>query len=80
MADIERVDHEVIVVGGGPVGLMLAIELGRRGVDVAVLERRTERLRHPRAIGIHARTMELFRQLGWGCRSPDGRPSATPRA
>ncbi|WP_159850429.1 FAD-dependent monooxygenase [Nocardia sp. CY41] len=58
-------DHEVVVVGGGPVGLMMAIELGRRGVDVCVIERRISRLRHPRAIGLHARTMEIMRQLGW---------------
>ncbi|MEU6586577.1 FAD-dependent monooxygenase [Nocardia sp. NPDC046763] len=60
-----RTDHEVVIIGGGPVGLMMAIELGRRGVDVAVIERRTTRLRHPRAIGLHARTMEIMRQLGW---------------
>ena len=44
---------------------MLAIELGRRGVAVEVVERRRTRLRHPRAIGLHSRTMEILRQLGW---------------
>ena len=34
-------EHEVLVVGGGPVGLMTAAELASAGVDVAVLERRT---------------------------------------
>jgi putative polyketide hydroxylase len=56
--------HEVVIVGAGPAGTMLAIELGRRGVDVHLVERREGRLRHPRASGIHARTMEFFRQLG----------------
>ncbi|MFJ6573681.1 FAD-dependent monooxygenase [Streptomyces sp. NPDC091292] len=57
-------DHDVVIVGGGPVGMMLAIELGRRDVDVLVVERRESRLRHPRAVGVHPRTMEIFRQLG----------------
>lgn len=61
----DATDHEVVVVGAGPIGLMTAIELGRRGIDVHIVERRTTRLGHPRAIGIHARTMEIFRQLGW---------------
>jgi len=56
--------HDVVIVGAGPAGTMLAIELGRRGVDVHLVERREGRLRHPRASGIHARTMEYFRQLG----------------
>ncbi|KNC20294.1 hypothetical protein AC792_01965 [Arthrobacter sp. RIT-PI-e] len=45
--------HDVIVVGGGPVGLYTALLLRRAGVDAVVLERRTERSRHSRAIGIH---------------------------
>lgn len=57
-------EHEVIIVGAGPTGTLLAIELGRRGVAVHLIDRRESRLRHPRASGIHARTMELFRQLG----------------
>ena len=46
-----RVD--VAIVGGGPVGLALAILLVQEGVRVTVLERRTERSSHSRAIGIH---------------------------
>ena len=45
--------HDVVIVGAGAVGLVLACLLARRGLDVVVLERRTERGRHSRAIGIH---------------------------
>lgn len=44
---------DVAIVGGGPVGLALAILLVQEGVRVTVLERRTERSSHSRAIGIH---------------------------
>ncbi|TDK26460.1 FAD-dependent monooxygenase [Arthrobacter crusticola] len=45
--------HDVVVVGGGPVGLYAALELRRAGLDVVALERRTARSGHSRAIGIH---------------------------
>ncbi|MGT2564428.1 FAD-dependent monooxygenase, partial [Streptococcus viridans] len=37
-----RVETQVAVVGGGPVGMGLAIDLGQRGIRCAVIERRTE--------------------------------------
>lgn len=45
--------HDVIVVGGGPVGLYTALLLRQAGLDAVVLERRTDRSSHSRAIGIH---------------------------
>ena len=54
----------VVIVGAGPTGVMLAIELARRGVDVSVLDKQPSRPRESRAIGIHARTLEIFHQLG----------------
>jgi 2-polyprenyl-6-methoxyphenol hydroxylase-like FAD-dependent oxidoreductase len=58
-------DHEVILVGAGPTGLMLAGELALAGVDVAIVERRsTQEVIGPRARGVHARTIELFDQRG----------------
>ncbi|WP_104116924.1 NAD(P)/FAD-dependent oxidoreductase [Arthrobacter sp. B1805] len=45
--------HDVVVVGGGPVGLFTALLLRQAGLDAVVLERRTERSSHSRAIGIH---------------------------
>jgi len=59
-------DHRaaVIVVGGGPCGLVLAIELGRRGIEVVVLNDRPDTTPHPQANATQARTMEHFRRLG----------------
>lgn len=54
----------VAVVGAGPTGVMLAIELARRGVEVQVLDRLSAAPTESRATGIHARTLEIFRQLG----------------
>ncbi len=54
----------VVIVGAGPTGVMLAIELARRGVEVRVLDKQPSRSRESRAIGIHARTLEVFHTLG----------------
>ena len=58
-------DCAVIIIGGGPCGLMLAIELGRRGIPVMLLEERTSPARFPPANATQARTMEHFRRLGF---------------
>jgi 2-polyprenyl-6-methoxyphenol hydroxylase-like FAD-dependent oxidoreductase len=57
-------DVDVVVVGGGPTGLMLAAELGLLGVDAVVLERLAEPSGESRAGGLHARTMEVLDQRG----------------
>ena len=54
----------VLITGGGPVGLTLACELGRRGIDVLLVERRGEKLGSARMIEVGVRTMEICRQLG----------------
>lgn len=46
-------DHEVVIVGAGPVGLLLACLLVQEGIDVVVCERRAEADPRTRAIGIH---------------------------
>lgn len=56
---------QILVSGAGPVGLTAAIELARRGVDVQVLDRVAPRpASESRALGVHARTMEVFERLG----------------
>jgi 2-polyprenyl-6-methoxyphenol hydroxylase-like FAD-dependent oxidoreductase len=55
----------VVIVGGGPTGLMLAGELALAGVDVAIVERRaSQQLTGSRAGGLHARTIEVLDQRG----------------
>jgi 2-polyprenyl-6-methoxyphenol hydroxylase-like FAD-dependent oxidoreductase len=55
---------DVLIVGAGPVGLLLAGELARRGVDVAVLERREAAGAGSRAIGVHAPVLAALEASG----------------
>src|SRR5262245_40024172 len=55
---------QVLVVGAGPVGLSLAIELGSRGVDVAVVEQRARTGAQPRAKTTNVRSMTHMRRWG----------------
>jgi len=55
---------EVVVVGAGPTGLMLAGDLARAGVGCTVLERRAEESNLTRAFAVHARTLELLDARG----------------
>lgn len=60
-----RIHTKVLVVGGGPVGLTLAIDLAQRGIDVAVAEIRAGgTVPGVRCNHVSARTMEIFRRLG----------------
>jgi 2-polyprenyl-6-methoxyphenol hydroxylase-like FAD-dependent oxidoreductase len=57
-------EFEVVIVGGGPVGLWLACELALAKVKVVVLERRTERIAQSRGLSVHGRTLEMFALRG----------------
>ena len=58
-------NHAVVIVGGGPTGLMLAGELALARVDVAIVERRiTQELAGSRAGGLYSRTIEVLDQRG----------------
>ena len=56
--------YDVIVVGAGPVGLTLAIDLGRRGVRCLLIERSPTTLPYPKMDRSNARTMEFYRRIG----------------
>ena len=55
----------VVIVGGGPAGLVLAIELGRRGVPCVLLEEDPGPPDFPKANATTSRTMEHYRRLGF---------------
>jgi 2-polyprenyl-6-methoxyphenol hydroxylase-like FAD-dependent oxidoreductase len=57
-------DVPVLIVGGGPVGLTASILLSHHGVPSLLVERHPGTAVHPKARGINARTMEMYRQLG----------------
>jgi len=54
----------VLIVGAGPTGLVLAHWLARRGVRLKLIDKALEPGTTSRAIGVQARTLELYRQLG----------------
>ena len=57
-------DIDVLIAGGGPVGLSASILLSRLGVSSLLVERHPGTSIHPKARGINARTMEIYRQSG----------------
>jgi 2-polyprenyl-6-methoxyphenol hydroxylase-like FAD-dependent oxidoreductase len=57
-------DTQVVIVGAGPVGLTLAIDLGRRGVRCTLVEQKAEPQFLPKMERCNARTMEMFRRIG----------------
>ena len=66
---------DVLVVGAGPTGLMLANQLGRRGVRTTIIDRHSGPALQSRAMAVHARTLEIYSKLGLAQRAVElGRP------
>jgi 2-polyprenyl-6-methoxyphenol hydroxylase-like FAD-dependent oxidoreductase len=57
-------DTEVLIVGAGPTGLTLAIDLGRRGVRCTLLEQKDQPAFLPKMERVNARSMEIYRRMG----------------
>ncbi|RFP18853.1 MULTISPECIES: FAD-dependent monooxygenase [unclassified Duganella] len=56
---------QVLIVGAGPTGLVLAIRLARHGVAVRIIDKNSGPGQASRAMAVHARTLEFYRQLGF---------------
>ena len=57
-------DRPVLIVGAGPTGLVLAIELARRGVPFHLIDRHPQPLGRDRAVAVKSRTLEILQSLG----------------
>jgi 2-polyprenyl-6-methoxyphenol hydroxylase-like FAD-dependent oxidoreductase len=72
-------DTQVIIVGAGPVGLTLAVDLGRRGIRCMLLEQKAAPQFLPKMERCNARTMEIYRRMGLAERIRDaGFPRDVP--
>lgn len=60
----EIIKTEVVIIGAGPTGLALACQLLRYGVDFVVIERSESITPYSKAIGVQARTLEIYEQMG----------------
>src|SRR5215831_5082059 len=58
------IDTQVLIVGAGPVGLTLAVDLGMRGVRCTLVEQKEAPQFLPKMERCNARTMEIFRRMG----------------
>ncbi|HKE49742.1 MAG TPA: FAD-dependent monooxygenase [Rhodanobacteraceae bacterium] len=57
-------DTDILIVGAGPTGLMLANQLTRRGIRNVIIDRHAGPARETRALGVQARTLEIYEKLG----------------
>src|SRR5271163_3705569 len=57
-------NSDVLIVGAGPTGLTLAIDLGRRGVRAILIEQKASPAFLPKMERVNARTMEIYRRMG----------------
>ena len=64
MIEKKVTETQVLIVGAGPVGLTLALDLGRRGVRCTLIERKPAPQFLPKMERCNARTMEIFRRMG----------------
>jgi 2-polyprenyl-6-methoxyphenol hydroxylase-like FAD-dependent oxidoreductase len=63
-AAITSTKTEAIIIGAGPTGLMLACQLVRYGVDFIIIDKKDGVTPFSKALGVHARTLEIYEQMG----------------
>ena len=61
---MDTINTDVIIIGGGPTGLSLACQLNRYGIDFVVIEKNEGITKFSKALGVQARTLEIYDQLG----------------
>src|SRR3979490_1462787 len=66
---VADMDTDVLIVGGGPTGLMLGNQLGRRGIRAMIVDRHSGPAQQTRAMAVHARTLEIYSKLGIAARA-----------
>jgi len=75
------VNTDVLIVGAGPTGLMLANQLARRGVRAMIIDRHSGPAQQSRALGVQARTLEIYSNSASAAPAPTyGRKDAGRRA
>ena len=55
---------DVLIIGAGPTGLMMACQLSRFGIPFRIIDEQIDRSQESRAFGIQAKSMEIFQNLG----------------
>jgi 2-polyprenyl-6-methoxyphenol hydroxylase-like FAD-dependent oxidoreductase len=60
----QTIKTEVVIIGAGPTGLSLATQLVRHGIDFVIVEKNERVTPFSKAIGVQARTLEIYEQLG----------------
>ncbi|HZT58197.1 MAG TPA: FAD-dependent monooxygenase [Pyrinomonadaceae bacterium] len=63
---MKKTETDVIIIGAGPTGLSLACQLVRYGVDFRIVEKNETVTPYSKAIGVQARTLEIYEQIGLG--------------
>lgn len=60
----ETIQTDVIIIGAGPTGLALACQFVRAGIDLVIIEKSEGVTPYSKALGVHARTLEIYEQMG----------------
>jgi 2-polyprenyl-6-methoxyphenol hydroxylase-like FAD-dependent oxidoreductase len=58
------IKKDIVIVGAGPTGLSLACQFVRYGIDFVIIDKNEGLTPYSKAIGVHARTLEIFEQIG----------------